>query len=115
MELNKLNKMVCEPCGKGTLIIDLLEKADLIDQLPSWHIVTKGGVENLQRVYVFKNFLQGLEFTNKVGLLAEENDHHPEITVKWGEVSIVWWTHSVMGLHRNDFILASKSDDLYDH
>jgi 4a-hydroxytetrahydrobiopterin dehydratase len=117
MQLKKttLKKMVCEPCGKGALIISPLEKIELIVELPNWQLVTKEEVERLQRVYIFKNFLQAMEFTNKVGLLAEAYDHHPEITVKWGEVTVVWWTHSVNGLHKNDFILSSKTDELYDH
>jgi 4a-hydroxytetrahydrobiopterin dehydratase len=107
-----LKDMECEACGKHTKIIDLKKKTELKGQLPSWQLVSNK-VEQLQKTYTFKNFILSLEFANKVGSLAEENDHHPEITVKWGEATIVWWTHSVNGLHENDFILAAKTDDLY--
>jgi 4a-hydroxytetrahydrobiopterin dehydratase len=110
-----LKKMVCEPCGKHTKIIDLKTKTELKAQLPSWQLVSNNKIEQLQKTYTFKNFILSLEFANKVGQLAEEYDHHPEITVKWGESTIVWWTHAVNGLHENDFILAAKTDDLSGH
>jgi pterin-4a-carbinolamine dehydratase len=67
----------------------------------------------LQRVFKFKNFAQALDFTNKVGDLAEAEDHHPALTTEWGKVTINWWTHKIRGLHRNDFIMAAKTDGLY--
>ena len=52
-------------------------------------------------------------FTNKVAKLAEEEDHHPEIVLEWGNVTVSWWSHKIKGLHKNDFICASKTDDLF--
>ena len=69
--------------------------------------------ERLQRIFNSKNFARALEFTNEVGAIAEEEDHHPLIITEWGRVTTQWWTHVVKGLHKNDFIMAAKSDQLY--
>ena len=61
----------------------------------------------------FPTFVDALAFTNKVGALAEEEGHHPALLTEWGKVSVTWWTHKIRGLHRNDFIMAAKTDLLY--
>jgi len=66
----------------------------------------------LEKVFKSKNFAQASEFTNKVGAIAEEEDHHPMLVVEWGRVTVQWWTHVVKGLHKNDFIMAAKTDEL---
>ena len=57
--------------------------------------------------------MTALEFTNQVGELAEQEDHHPSILTEWGRVTVTWWTHAVSGLHVNDFISAAKTDQLF--
>jgi 4a-hydroxytetrahydrobiopterin dehydratase len=89
------------------------EIAELGAQVPEWRILEQEGIQHLQRVFTFKDFAQALAFTNKVGQLAEANDHHPTILTEWGRVTVTWWTHKVKGLHRNDFIMAAKTDQLY--
>lgn len=69
----------------------------------------------LERVFKFNDFAAALAFTNKVGALAEEQDHHPLIITEWGRVTIQWWTHVIKGLHRNDFIMAARVDLLAEH
>ncbi len=64
----------------------------------------------ITRVFKFKNFLEALDFTNKVGEIAESEGHHPEITTEWGKVTVQWWTHKIKGLHENDFGMAAKTD-----
>jgi 4a-hydroxytetrahydrobiopterin dehydratase len=66
----------------------------------------------LERVFKFKNFAQALEFTNEVGAIAEEEDHHPLIVTEYGRVTVDWWTHVIGGLHKNDFVMAAKTDQL---
>ena len=66
----------------------------------------------LQRVYSFKNFKLALAFSNQVGDLAEAVFHHPSILTEWGKVTVTWWTHTIHGLHHNDFIMAAKTDTL---
>jgi 4a-hydroxytetrahydrobiopterin dehydratase len=70
-------------------------------------------VKRLEKVFKFKNFSEALEFTNRVGALAEQEDHHPALLTEWGKVTVNWWTHKIKGLHRNDFIMAAKTDRMY--
>lgn len=89
------------------------EIQDFLPQVPEWKITEVDGIQHIERRFKFKNFREALAFTNQVGELAEEQDHHPLIQTEWGKVTVVWWTHKIKGLHRNDFIMASKTDDLY--
>ena len=61
-----------------------------------------------------EDFAEALEFTNDVGAIAEEEGHHPAILTEWGRVTVTWWTHKIRGLHRNDFIMAAKTDQIYE-
>ncbi len=80
-------------------------------QIPDWEIVTEGGEQRLKRTFKFKNFAEALDFTNRVGRLAEQQNHHPALLTEWGRVTVSWWTHKVHGLHINDFIMAAKTDE----
>ena len=71
------------------------------------------GIKRLEKTYKFKDFASALEWTNKVGDLAEKEDHHPALLTEWGKVTVTLWTHKIGGLHRNDFIMASKTDALH--
>ena len=82
-----------------------------ISTLPIVAITGSPG-ECLERSFKFKNFSQALEFANKVGAAAEEEDHHPLIVTEWGRVTLQWWTHTIGGLHKNDFIMAAKTDEI---
>ncbi|GAB4476112.1 MAG: 4a-hydroxytetrahydrobiopterin dehydratase [Anaerolineales bacterium] len=103
----------CIPCRRGDLPLDKAEIDSLKFQLPQWEFVEIDGVLQLQRTFIFKNFEQALAFTNHIGAIAEEQDHHPTLITEWGKVTIRWWTHAVGGLHRNDFVMAAKSDQIY--
>src|SRR5262245_23877816 len=81
-------------------------------QLQSWKVVDKDGIKILERSFEFEDFAQALEFSNKVGVIAEEEGHHPVLVTEWGKVTVSWWTHKINGLHKNDFIMASKTDEL---
>ena len=89
------------------------EVQELSPQVPDWFIVEEEEILHLERAFKFKNFVQALDFTNRIGELAEAEDHHPAILTEWGSVKVSWWTHAVRGLHRNDFIMAAKSDRIY--
>jgi 4a-hydroxytetrahydrobiopterin dehydratase len=67
----------------------------------------------LSRRFRFDDFANALAFTNALGKLAEEEDHHPALLTEWGRVTVTWWTHKIRGLHRNDFVMAAKADELY--
>ena len=81
--------------------------------VPQWKVVERDGIPHLERVFKLKNFVQALAFTNKVGAIAEEQGHHPLIVTEWGKVTVQWWTHVIRGLHRNDFIMAAKTDEIF--
>jgi len=89
------------------------EIANLKPEAPDWDIVERDGILRLERAFKFKNFVQALAFTNRVGELAEEQGHHPALLTEWGRVTVTWWTHKIKGLHRNDFIMAAKTDELF--
>ena len=82
-------------------------------EIPEWSVVERDGIPRLARVFSFANFVEALAFTNHVGALAEEAGHHPAITTEWGRVTVEWWTHAIAGLHRNDFIMAARTDERY--
>lgn len=102
----------CIPCRTGDLPLTEPEIVDSLTQIPEWHLVTVDGIPRLQRVFKCKNYAQAVELTNRIAALAEEQDHHPLIVLEWGRVTVQWWTHVVKGLHRNDFIMAAKTDEL---
>ncbi|MEJ2109640.1 MAG: 4a-hydroxytetrahydrobiopterin dehydratase, partial [Acidobacteriota bacterium] len=80
--------------------------------IPDWEIVEADEVPKLTRTFKFRNFKEALDFTGKVGAIAEQEGHHPAILTEWGKVNVTWWTHAIKGLHINDFIMASKTDAL---
>jgi Pterin-4a-carbinolamine dehydratase len=103
----------CVACRAGEPTLTDDEIAQLQPQLPDWQVKEVDGIQRLERIFKFKNFAQALEFTNKIGAVAEEENHHPLIITEWGKVTLQFWTHSIGGLHKNDFIMAAKSDELY--
>jgi 4a-hydroxytetrahydrobiopterin dehydratase len=108
-----LVNLKCVACRADAPRVTAAEMVDLLPQVPDWQLVERNGVPQLQRVYSFKNFAEALMFTNRVGALAEEEGHHPALLTEWGRVTATWWTHKIKGLHRNDFIMAAKTDQLY--
>ena len=76
-------------------------------------MLEREGIPRLERVFRFGNFAEALRFSNRVGDLAEEEGHHPAILTEWGRVTVTLWTHKIRGLHRNDFVMAAKVDELY--
>ena len=102
----------CVACRKGEPSLTDAEIKELLPQLAEWQVREVDGIQRLEKVFKFKNFAQALDFTNKVGAIAEAEDHHPLIITEWGRVTLQWWTHMVGGLHKNDFIMAAKADEL---
>jgi 4a-hydroxytetrahydrobiopterin dehydratase len=102
----------CVPCRGGEPTLSDVEITALRPAVPQWSIVERDGVKRLERVFKFKDFAGALAFTVKLGELAESEGHHPAILTEWGRVTVSWWTHVIRGLHRNDFIMAAKTDNL---
>lgn len=112
--MTELHDMKCVACRAGEPTLEHGEMYKMHPQIPEWTIKEVDGMQRLEREFKFKNFAEALEFTKKVGAIAEEEDHHPLIVTEWGKVTIHWWTHKIGGLHKNDFIMAAKTDKLYE-
>jgi len=111
MSASELASRECLPCKGGVPPLEGQELAGLLDALDNdWHV--EGG-HHLEKEYRFKNFREALEFTVKVGELAEEVGHHPDISLAWGKVRLTIWTHKIDGLHESDFVFAAKADRVY--
>lgn len=102
----------CEACRIDAPRVTEQEQEDLLKELNGWQIVEKKGVLQLLKAYNFANFLEAMEFSQKIAQLAEAQGHHPALLTEWGRVTVRWWSHKIRGLHRNDFIMAAKTDEL---
>jgi 4a-hydroxytetrahydrobiopterin dehydratase len=105
--------MKCVACRSDAPTVTEAEIAELQPQVPEWEIVDSDGIKKLTRVFRFGDFAEALAFTNALGALAEEESHHPALLTEWGRTTVTWWTHKIKGLHRNDFVMAAKADELY--
>lgn len=110
--MENLTQQKCTACHKDAPRVTEEEVAQLKPQIPDWEIVEHDGVAHLERTYKFDDFLQALDFTCRVGAEAEREGHHPALLTEWGKVKVSWWTHAIEGLHRNDFIMAAKTDQV---
>ncbi|MBI4761188.1 MAG: 4a-hydroxytetrahydrobiopterin dehydratase [Chloroflexota bacterium] len=102
----------CVACRGGEPPLTPSEIAVLLPRVPQWQVLEQDGILRLHRLFKFQNYAQAVEFVNKVAAIAEEENHHPLIVLEWGKVTVQWWTHVVKGLHRNDFVMAAKTDSL---
>ena len=103
--MTSLADKTCVPCRGGTPALKGSALSDFRQQVPEWQVVDE---HHLIRAYKFPDFRSALAFVNKVGELAEQQGHHPDILLAWGKVEITIWTHAVNGLTESDFILAAK-------
>ena len=110
--MSELSQLKCVACRGGDPALTESEIAELMPHVLQWQLVTQDNILRLQCVFKLKNYAEALEFTNKIAALAEAEDHHPLIVLEWGRVTVQWWTHVVKGLHKNDFIMAAKTDEL---
>ena len=108
MENNNLSQGVCEPCSGNTPKLTFEEISKYLSQLNDWTV--NDNQEMIFKKFKFNNFTKALNFTNKVGDLAEKEGHHPDISIGWGYCLVMVHTHAIKGLSINDFILASKID-----
>jgi len=111
--MDELSKLKCVACRGGEPTLTDAELAELHPQVSDWEVINVDGIKRLQRVFKLKNFIEAVAFTNKIAMVSEKEDHHPLIITEWGKVTIQWWTHKIKGLHRNDFIMAAKTDTLF--
>jgi 4a-hydroxytetrahydrobiopterin dehydratase len=110
--MSNLAGATCVACRRDAPQVTADEIAELLPEIPDWELVEVDGVKRLQRVFRFDDFAQALAFTDQVGAIAEEQGHHPALLTEWGRTTVTWWTHKIKGLHRNDFVMAAKTDRL---
>lgn len=109
--MEDLSARSCVPCRGGVPPLPQKEQQRLLQQLdPAWRIVE---AHHLERDFEFPDFRTGLEFTQRVGDMAEEQGHHPDVLLRWGKVRLTVWTHKIDGLTESDFVFAAKADRLY--
>lgn len=108
-----LTQRTCVPCRGDEPPFTRAQIDEYHAQTPDWDVVVEKDVPRLKRSFKFKDFASALTFTQQVGEAAEEQGHHPVIRTEWGKVTVTWWTHKIKGLHQNDFIMAAKTDQLY--
>lgn len=103
-----LKDLKCVPCKGGVPPLAEARAAELLAMLHAdWKLVDN---HHIERVFKFKNFADALAFTNRVGAVAEEQGHHPDMELGWGRVKIILFTHKIKGLTESDFIMAAKAD-----
>jgi 4a-hydroxytetrahydrobiopterin dehydratase len=111
--MSTLAGATCVACRRDAPQVTDEEIAELRPEIPDWELVELDGINRLRRVFPFDDFAQALAFTDRVGAVAEEQGHHPSLLTEWGRTTVMWWTHKIKGLHRNDFVMAAKTDQLY--
>ncbi len=104
-----LSRKECVPCKGGVPPLKGEELEQLKEQVKGWDVIEE---HHISKTYKFPNFVKALAFVNKVGNIAEEQGHHPDIFLTWGKASIKTWTHKIDGLTESDFILAAKIDEI---
>lgn len=110
--MTELSQASCEACRSDAPKVREAEASELLAQIPKWSLISVDGIDQLQRRFKFKNFAAAMDFANLVAAIAEEEGHHPAILVEWGKATVTWWSHSIKGLHKNDFIMAARTDNL---
>ena len=104
----------CVACRADSPRVTDEEIIELSPIIPDWRIFEDHDIKKLERVFKVKDFVEALTLTNAVGDEAEVEGHHPMLTAEWGRVTVTWWTHKIKGLHRNDFIMAARTDRIYE-
>ncbi|APE31994.1 4a-hydroxytetrahydrobiopterin dehydratase [Halomonas aestuarii] len=110
--MSQLSEQPCEACRWDAPHVTETEIERYRTEIPEWRIVERDGIMKLERTFTFRDFGQALDFTNRVGEIAEGAGHHPALLTEWGKVTVTWWSHEMKGLHRNDFILAARTDEV---
>ncbi|MDA1188688.1 MAG: 4a-hydroxytetrahydrobiopterin dehydratase [Chloroflexi bacterium] len=111
----QLTGQVCVACRRDSPKVTPDEIAEFKPQIPEWRMFSDDGVDKLDRTFKFDDFASAMAFTNRIANLAEGEGHHPMLVTEWGRVRVVWWTHKIKGLHKNDFIMAAKTDKTYSY
>ena len=111
--MTQLFKETCVACSIDTIPLSRDEIESLMPEIEGWELINDDHINKLRRVFVTGDYTRSMTFTNEVAALAEEADHHPQLIVDYGAVTVIWWSHKIKGLHKNDFIMAAKTSALF--
>ena len=109
----KLEDQKCEACRRDSPRVTNEEAYKLHKSLENWDLIEDSGIEKLIKVFSFNGFMNAMKFAEQIAYISEEEGHHPALLTEWGSVRVAWWTHKIRGLHRNDFVMAAKTDELF--
>ena len=109
--MNDLSSQSCEACQIDAPKVPQDQIQILLSEINGWVLIEEP-VNKIQKIFSFKSYKDSVDFSNKVASLANDEDHHPQIVLEWGKVTVIWWSHKIEGLHKNDFICAAKTDKL---
>ena len=101
----------CEACRIDAPLVSDDEASVLLKEIDGWKLIDNG-VKKLKKEFNFSSYSDSKDFTNKVADMADLEDHHPQIILEWGKVTVIWWSHKITGLHKNDFIFSAKTNNL---
>jgi 4a-hydroxytetrahydrobiopterin dehydratase len=111
--MSNLKQENCEACRADAPQISDEDLKALMPQIPDWSVIVVDGIMQLSREFSFPDFEQAMAFSNRVGDVAEAENHHPAILTEWGKVTVTWWSHKIRGLHKNDLVMAARTDEVY--
>ena len=111
--MNSLSEQSCDACKVGAPKVSDDELAALLKNIPDWNVEVRDNVMQLEKCFLFKKYVDSVAFTNRVAEVSELQGHHPAVLLEWGKVTVTWWSHKIKALHKNDFIMAAKTDQLY--
>ena len=109
--MNDLATSSCEACRIDAPIVSDDEASLLINEIEGWDLINDG-IKKLKKEFSFSDYSDSVDFLNKVADMADKEDHHPQIILEWGKVTVFWWSHKIKGLHKNDFICAAKTNKI---
>ena len=109
--MNDLSSQSCEACQIDAPKVPQDQIQILLSEINGWFLIEEP-INKIQKIFSFKSYKDSVDFSNKVACLADDEDHHPQIILEWGKVTVIWWSHKIEGLHKNDFICAAKTDKL---
>ena len=109
--MSDLASNTCEACRIDAPRVSDDEASILIKEIEGWDVIDDGA-KKLKKEFSFSNYSDSVDFSNKVADMADKEDHHPQIILEWGKVTVIWWSHKIRGLHKNDFICAAKTNKI---
>ena len=108
-----LSKEKCSACRRDSPKVTDKEIKELHPEISEWSLTETAGIKRLDRTFTVDNFAKAMCFAEMVSNIAEEEGHHPRLTIGWGRINVAWWTHKIKGLHLNDFIMAARTDKIF--